>query len=128
MAHGQRDTIHSMTQPEIGVIQAFNAAINSADLERLQALMSPNHRFVDSAGGAVEGRTESAAAWESFFESFPDYRNVFERVAVISSGRVVIEGHSECSFEPLDGPARWHALVDDGLVAEWVVEDPAGGS
>lgn len=115
----------SMTQPEFWVVQEFNAAINSADLQRLEALMSPGHRFIDSVGRTVEGRAETASAWASFFESFPDYRNLFERIELISPGRVRIEGRSECSFEPLDGPARWYAAVENGLIAEWRVEDPA---
>jgi ketosteroid isomerase-like protein len=104
--------------------RAFNDAINAGDLDRLCALMSPDHRFVDSAGGTAVGRAACRSAWASFFDSFPDYRNVPEHIDVVEPGRVVIDGRSECSFEPLRGPARWHALVVDGAIAEWRVEEP----
>lgn len=112
----------------IDLVVEFNERINAADLDGLVSLMAPAHRFVDSAGGSVEGRDASAAAWASFFEAFPGYRNVFDSVTEVTPGVVVAEGRSECSFEPLDGPARWQAIVDGGLVTEWRVEDPADGT
>ena len=113
---------------ELEIAHAFNEAINAADLDRLEELMSSDHRFVDTAGGIVEGKDACVAAWASFFESFPDYRNVLETIEVSSPGQVVATGRSVCTFEPLDGPARWHASVEPGLVTEWRVEDPAGDS
>ena len=105
---------------------AFNDAINTQDLEGLCALMSTDHRFVDSAGGTVVGKDSCRSAWASFFDSFPDYRNIFDSITVLASGRVVVDGRSECAFEPLRGPARWYATVVDGSITEWRVEDPAG--
>jgi len=107
------------------VVVAFNEAINVQDLDGLCALMSPEHRFVDSAGGSVVGKESCRLAWASFFESFPDYRNVFDRITVPAAGQVVVDGRSECAFAPLHGPARWHATVVGGLIVEWRVEVPA---
>jgi ketosteroid isomerase-like protein len=109
-------------ETEDEVVMAFNEAINSRDLERLSVRMSPDHRFVDSAGQAVLGKEACRAAWASFFEAFPDYRNVFDRVMVEAPGQVVADGRSECATEALSGPARWRATVADGLVVEWRVE------
>ncbi|MDG2027927.1 MAG: nuclear transport factor 2 family protein [Acidimicrobiales bacterium] len=114
-----------MDRSEIEVAVAFNAAINARDVERLVALMSPDHRFVDSGGVVVAGRRPCRETWTSFFESFPDYRNIFETIERVAPGQVVVRGRSECAFELLDGPARWRADVSDGLVATWQVEDPA---
>lgn len=113
-----------MGEGDIAAVVAFNDAINAADLDTLVALMTPTHRFVDSAGGAVHGLEACRDAWAGFFESFPGYRNVFDSVVETAPGRVTAEGRSECTFEPLDGPARWHAVVVDGLLAEWRVEEP----
>ena len=109
---------------DVVLVRAFNDAINARRLDRLEALMHPEHRFIDAAGAKISGREECLAAWASFFASFPDYRNVFERVDVESPGRVVATGYSQCSFEPLDGPALWRATLDQGSVIEWRVEDP----
>ena len=112
-----------VSERDVEAVQAFNDAINARDPDRLRELMSADHRFVDAAGGTVAGRDACVEVWGSFFESFPDYRNVFESIEVIAPGRVQIDGNSSCVFEPLDGPARWHATVSQGLISEWRVED-----
>ena len=111
-------------ESSIDVVVAFNDAINARDLVDLVALMAPDHLFVDSAGSTVAGRDACRAAWASFFESFPDYRNVFETIDVFPDGEIVATGRSVCSFEALDGPARWHTSVANGQVTTWRVEDP----
>jgi ketosteroid isomerase-like protein len=112
--------------PAADLVVAFNNAINTQDLDGLSALMSSDHRFVDSAGGAVVGKDACRSAWASFFESVGDYRNIFDTITMLEPGRVVVDGRSECSFEPLRGPARWHATVVDGSILEWRVEEPGG--
>lgn len=107
------------------MVTSFNAAINARDLAALVALMSPDHRFVDSAGRVVAGRDECRDAWRSFFDSFPDYRNIFASIELVSAGEVVVEGRSECAVAPLEGPARWRAKVQDGFVTEWRIDDVA---
>ena len=107
----------------VGIVNAFNAAINDRDLDALAALMTPDHQFIDTEGSKVAGKEACVAAWRSFFDSFPDYRNVFEDIR--SEGdRVVAVGHSLCSFLPLAGPAEWHADVRDRQIAEWRVVVP----
>jgi ketosteroid isomerase-like protein len=41
---------------DVGVVAAFNEAINAHDLDRLASLMTEAHRFVDSAGAARVAR------------------------------------------------------------------------
>ena len=115
-----------MAEGDIAVVVAFNDAINAQDLDGLTRLMASDHRFVDAAGSAVEGKEACGSAWRSFFDAFSDYRNVFDRIAGGAPGHVVVDGRSECSEELLRGPARWHVVVSDGrVVVEWLVEDPA---
>jgi uncharacterized protein (TIGR02246 family) len=103
-------------------VVAFNEAINAADLDRLGALMTDDHRFVDTAGDEVRGRSACLDAWRGFFAGFPDYRNVFDEVREVGPGEVVAEGRSECADARLDGPARWSATVVDGRVRRWQVD------
>jgi ketosteroid isomerase-like protein len=105
------------------VVTAFNDAINARDVEVLGALMTADHRFIDSEGHTVDGKEACLEAWRGFFAAFPDYRNVFERLDTRGDGAVEIEGYSFCSEPLLDGPARWRAVVRDGLIAEWQVFD-----
>ena len=100
----------------------FNAAINDRDLETLEALMTDDHAFIDTAGNADRGKPACVASWRGFFASFPDYRNVFARVTD-RDDLVLITGYSTCSMAALDGPAIWTARIRNGKVAEWRVYD-----
>jgi uncharacterized protein YndB with AHSA1/START domain/ketosteroid isomerase-like protein len=116
------DLAVTIVSPE-AIVRSFNDAINHQDLYVLSALMSEDHRFVDSADSVVEGKEACVEAWRSFFTTFPDYRNHFESV-LVDGNDVLIDGHSTCSVAALAGPARWHARARNGLVEEWRVEDP----
>ena len=115
-----------MESADEAVVLAFNAAINRRDLPGLGRLMADNHRFIDTAGATMTGKPACLEAWRGFFESFPDYRNVFDTIRSSSGGIVEVDGRSECSLAALAGPARWRAVVADGLVVEWRVFDAAG--
>jgi ketosteroid isomerase-like protein len=99
---------------------AFNESINGRDIGGLAALMSEDHTFVDTEGGAVSGRHACLAAWRGFFAAFPDYRNVFASVSAYGDV-VAMTGRSLCSEPSLSGPALWTATVRDGKVAQWRV-------
>ena len=107
----------------------FNEHINNRDLDGLAMLMTDDHTFIDTAGHAIRGKSACLEAWRGFFKSFPDYRNVFERL-VVEDTTVVVVGHSSCSDVRLDGPALWVAQASDDKLAEWrVYEDtPANRS
>lgn len=111
-----------MPADAVDACRAFNEAINRRDLDGLAALMTDDHRFVDPAGGAVDGKAACLDAWRGFFAAFPDYRNHFEGLDE-ADGVVDVVGHSTCAVPELDGPARWRVVVrpDDGLVVEWRV-------
>jgi ketosteroid isomerase-like protein len=105
------------------VVLAFNEAINERDLASLSALMSEDHRFLDSADVAVDGKAACVEAWRSFFAAFPGYRNHFGAI-VAGDDEVIVDGRSECSVPALAGPARWRVRVRGGVVQEWRVQDP----
>ena len=110
-----------MRTDDESVVLAFNDAINRRDISSLGRLMADNHRFIDSAGSTVSGKSACLEAWRGFFEAFPDYRNVFDSLHSPSEGIVEISGRSECSVPALTGPARWRARVKYGLLVEWRV-------
>jgi hypothetical protein len=60
----------------------FNERINNRDLDGLAALMTDDHTFIDTAGHAIHGKSACLDAWRRFFAAFPDYRNVFDSIAV----------------------------------------------
>ncbi len=111
-----------MTDP-VTVVVRFNDCINKRDIGGLASLMSDDHTFIDTEGGVVSGKRACLDAWRGFFESFPDYRNVFVSHAA-HDDVVTVVGRSICAEPSLAGPAIWAATVRDGKVAVWrVYED-----
>ncbi|MGH3317983.1 MAG: nuclear transport factor 2 family protein [Nocardioidaceae bacterium] len=104
------------------IVERFNDCITRADPAGLGALMTDDHRFVDSAGQEWSGRDTCLETWAGFFDAFPGYRNVLASVHSTSDD-VVATGRSECVEPGLDGPAIWTATVAGDRVAEWRVYD-----
>ncbi len=113
---------------DAAIVNAFNEAINRRDVAGLALLMTPGHRFIDSAGGTVAGLDACVEAWRGFFDSVPDYRNIFDDVVDAGGGTVLVHGRSECSVPELHGPAEWRAEVIDGRVDVWHVTEPGARS
>jgi ketosteroid isomerase-like protein len=109
-----------VTEHEQAIVLRFNSCITARDIDALAALMTDDHRFIDSAGHVVIGKATVLRAWKGFFAAFPDYRNIFDRIDV-TDGVVVMAGRSACADMRLDGPALWRARVRDGRVAEWQI-------
>lgn len=119
-----------MRQEEpIAVVLAFLDAINSGDVDKLCALMSEDHLFVDALGNKVQGRESMRKAWTGYFQWFPDYRVSHEEI--LSDGDLVAAfGAAEGTYAPKGkleksnhwvAPAAWKAVVKNGLVKEWRV-------
>jgi ketosteroid isomerase-like protein len=70
------------------LMEYFNDAINSRDLDQLTVMMTESHVSMDSSGESFNGRDVVADAWRGFFSAFPDYRNGFERI--LSKGDTAI--------------------------------------
>ena len=111
------------------VAQAFVRAINRQDVDALAGLMTPEHRFIDALGTAVEGREKMRAAWAAYFRMVPDYTIAIDET--LSDGPLVVMlGTAQGTYSP-DGqpraenhwqtPAVFRAFIEEGKVAEWRV-------
>jgi len=113
----------------VQVVLAFLEAINTADVEKLCALMTDDHVFVDGLGNRVQGKESMRKAWTGYFQWFPDYRvchdEIFshgEVVAAFGSAEGTYAAKGKLSKEnQWSAPAAWKAVVRNGLVAEWRV-------
>ena len=113
----------------IDVVLSFLEAINAGNVDRLCALMSDDHVFVDGLGNRVNGKETMRKGWKGYFQLFPDYRVSHEEI--FSQGEVVaVFGSAEGTFAvngklPKENhwavPAAWKGIVRDGLIAEWHV-------
>ena len=106
-------------------IQAFVDSINAHDVDRLGALMTDDHCFIDAHGNEIVGRETMVAGWRGYFEWFPDY--FIEITDVFEDGeKFAMFGFAGGSFKGKESeawrlPAAWKAFVKDGRVALWQV-------
>ena len=111
------------------VVLQFIELINQHDIRGLVALMTEDHRFIDSEGNIVQGLQRMKAAWKSYFRLFPDYRiqahHVFaEHAMVVVTGEA--SGTYSCHGNLMEEnswsvPAAWMARVEDGKIQLWQV-------
>ena len=111
------------------VTQKFVERINAGDVAGLAALMTEDHRFIDSLGNVVSGREAMKAGWAGYFSMVLDYQLIAEQW--LCDGPVVVMlGTASGTYSPdgsLHPERRWttpvacRAAVQGGLVAEWQV-------
>lgn len=100
----------------------FNECINNQDVEGLSRLMSDDHTLIVREGVVVRGKEANKKGWNSFFRTFPGYKNTFGRVES-KDNLVIIVGHAFWSeAEPYD-PVIWTAKIEGDRVAEWRIYD-----
>ena len=97
---------------------AFNECISNADIEALSGLMTDDHVFIDTANNRIEGKSGNLTqAWIPFFDRYPGYRNIFEKI-IVKDTTVIMQGYSICSDENLNNVhAIWIAEIADGKVS-----------
>jgi len=113
----------------IDVVLRFVAAINAKDVERLVAMMTDDHRFVDSLGSEVVGAEKMRQGWQAYFRMVPDYE--VEVCETFGQGDVVVLLGTARGTYTSDGilrsenawntPGAWRAVVTGTRVAEWRV-------
>jgi ketosteroid isomerase-like protein len=110
-------------------VQRFIDRMNARDVDGLSVLLTPDHRFIDSLGSVVAGRETMRAGWRQYFQMVPDYHIEITRsftdgdeVALLgSAGGTYARGKELNPADSWQTPAAWHAVVRDGLIAEWQV-------
>jgi ketosteroid isomerase-like protein len=107
----------------------FIDCINAHDVERLAALLTPDHRFIDSLGSVVLSRDAVCEGWRQYFQMVPDYRIDINR-SLTDQDHMVLLGSASGTYSRRGDvsaedawitPAAWHAIVRDALIAEWQV-------
>ena len=111
------------------VARRFVDRINAHDLDGLAALLTPDHRFIDSLGVESGGRQTLRDGWRQYFRMVPDYRVEVVR-AFVDEPEVMLVGTARGTYTAdgqLDAsnawstPGVWRARIRDELVAEWQV-------
>lgn len=105
--------------PKFTALQ-YNEFINSQNVEGLTNLMTEDFTFKPISGNIEKGKESMIKGWKTFFEEYPDYRNIFTRIES-RDNLVVLIGYSICSYDPLDGPSIWTATIENDLVSNWSI-------
>jgi limonene-1,2-epoxide hydrolase len=111
------------------IVMEFIRAINEADVDKIYALMTDDHVFVDSQNNKVVGKDSMKQAWVDFYKLFPDYR--LEVNEVITKNEVVmVNGFASGTYKNLRHedkdnswivPAAWKAVVTNGKIELWQI-------
>lgn len=107
----------------------FVAAVNQRQLDRMTALMHPEHVFVDTLGARINGRMATRMAWEGFYRKVPDYAidvsDVFEdgttAVLIGTAGGTYSPQGCRVPGNRWSAPAAWKAIVEDGRIRRWQI-------
>ena len=101
----------------------FNDHINHQNINGISNLMAEDHRFIDRAGEEVIGKERMLKGWSEFFELFPEYQNIFEKVERIGN-LVILFGYAIWRTGEVPDRAIWTATIENNLVSEWhIYED-----
>jgi hypothetical protein len=106
----------------IEVVRGFIRRINEHDVDGLTAILTEDHRFIDSLGSVFLGRETLRIGWSDYFRLVSNYRITVDEFADAGSSLLLagsVEGRS--AGVEWKVPAAWRAVVRDGLIAEWQV-------
>ena len=114
-----------MTDKEI--VLAFVKAINDHDVDKIYNLMSDDHIFIDGSGGKHIGKTGMNAAWQNYYQMFPDYS--IQITDVLEDDFIMgLFGYASGSYMNIRDksnfwktPAAWKAIVENGKIKHWQV-------
>jgi len=113
----------------VETILDFLDRINQHDPDKVAALLTEDHVFVDSLGQRVQGRDKMLNGWKQYYAFCPDYwvshEEIFQNgnmVAVFgAAGGTISAGGKLPPENKWRTPASWLAFVEKGLVKEWRV-------
>ncbi len=108
-------------------INNFVAAINSHFVNNIIALMTDDHKFIDSFGIELSGKDALKRAWTEYFRMFPDYKMVIDEILISGSNAAII-GNAYGTYTK-DGklkpdnkwqvPAAWYAVTENNKIKTW---------
>jgi ketosteroid isomerase-like protein len=99
---------------------AFFEAINRHDPDKLAALMTDDHVFIDSLGASVHGREKMHIGWRGYFAMCPDYKVSHEDI-FHTGNTVAVFGSAGGTIREIrwQTAAAWRVVVYQGLIQEF---------
>lgn len=111
------------------IIYDFVSAINEHNVNLICSLMSSDHVFIDSHGNEVKNNHRMRAAWEGYFQWFPDYE--IEIIDILFDGNMFAAfGFASGTYKGIKAkesenhwrlPAAWKIIINENKIALWQV-------
>jgi ketosteroid isomerase-like protein len=103
----------------VEAVLAFFEAINQHDPDKLAALMTDDHVFIDSLGASVHGE-KMRIGWRGYFAMCPDYKVSHEDI-LHTGNTVAVFGSAGGTIREIrwQTPAAWRVVVYQGLIQEF---------
>jgi ketosteroid isomerase-like protein len=112
-----------MSTANQAVVTAFIEAINAHDVDRIVALCTSDHQFVD-AFGTVMPAEQLRAGWSGYFSFMPRYGIEIEEM-ICHGELVAVFGYAwgglDADSREWRRPAAWRVRVRDSRVTLWQV-------
>jgi ketosteroid isomerase-like protein len=111
------------------IVYDFVDAINEHNIDKISALMTDDHTFIDAHGNGVSGKDKMKAGWAGYFQWFPDYKieitNIFS-----DQGMLAAFGFASGTFKAVRTekdenywqlPAAWKIILSNDKIKLWQV-------
>src|SRR5215469_10715625 len=110
------------------VVQEYIRCINTADVEGLLALMTPDHVFFVDGEPPLSGTEALREAWKGYCAAYPSYTIYIDEI-YDQHERVIVVGHASGahlpdSIEQNPSCVLWKARLHDGRIAAWIIYYP----
>ncbi len=109
------------------ILNAFVAAVNGHDIEKMGELMSKDHAFVTADQRRFDSQKVALESWKNFFDIFPDYQFDVVEISESTSGLIIIANASG-SFRGKKEVAKSFLIpmsvkvgIDANQISEWQV-------
>jgi len=110
------------------IVLDFIDAINDHNVDGICALMTDDHKFIDSQGNEVVGKEKMRAGWIGYFQLFPDYKveatdffHSHNTVAAFGFASGTFQRGKDRKENHWHLPASWRAVIKNGKIRLWQV-------
>jgi len=110
------------------VVQEYIRRINTADVEGLLALMTPDHVFCVDGEPPLSGAEALREASKGYCAAYHTYTIYVDEI-YDQHERVIVVGHTSgshlpASIEQKPSSVLWEARLRDGRIAAWIIYYP----
>ena len=102
-----------LRKSRLHTVKAFIAALNERDLDKIEAFLAADFRFIDTSNKELRGARACMGMFHRLLELAPDFRVEVE--AIVERGDdILISGSSRTIIPEMQGATQWRARLPSG--------------